>query len=101
MKTKFYRPKVMKDSRAMLNLACGNRIHKEWTNLEYYKSIRAFKAKHPLLMRILYSIGLTSKRSFDRYKKIDKELIYADLKKKSLSETKRLLWYITPNSLSI
>ncbi len=70
----------MDDGQAMLNLACGNRIHEKWTNLEHYKSIRALKVKHPLLMRIVYSIGLTSKRSFDRYKKIDGDLIYTDLK---------------------
>lgn len=65
----------------MLNLACGNRIHKEWTNVEYSRSTRALKAKHPLLVRILYSIGLMSTDSFERYKKMDRNFIYANLKK--------------------
>ena len=79
MKRKLCSPKLTRDDRAMLNLACGDRIHNEWTNIDYSKSLGALMSKYPLLTIVLYGIGLVSNESFKHHKNTGKELLYADL----------------------
>ncbi len=79
MKRKLCSAELTSDGRAMLNLACGDRIHNEWTNIEYSKSLGALMDKHPLLTRTFHRVGLISNESFEHHKHIGKELLYADL----------------------
>jgi len=58
--------KRLPDGRAMLNLACGTKLHRDWNNVDF--SPYAFLASHRALARFLRRIGLLSR---DRHQAIE------------------------------
>ena len=70
--------KKMSDGRVMLNLACGERYHAEFTNLDYY-CLRNYRYK--ILNHIAYSLKLISKEILERADRIISDVYFWDLRK--------------------
>jgi SAM-dependent methyltransferase len=73
-----FHPRLMSDGRAMLNLACGERSHPEWTNIDFF-SVRLLH--YNTLTRIAYVMRFISRETFERTKKLDANAYYWDLRK--------------------
>jgi SAM-dependent methyltransferase len=71
--------KIQSDGRAMLNLACGSRMHSDWNNIDF--SPLSWLVKHRRFVQLLKSLRLLSSNRFDRLKNIDREIIRWDLRK--------------------
>ena len=74
-----FKVKQLKNGRAMLNLACGSRMHVDWNNLDF--SPLAYLARHMILARILRRVSILSERRFQRLLQIDPDIIHWDLRK--------------------
>ena len=70
--------KLMPDGRAMLNLACGTKMHRAWNNLDF--SPYALLAKKKWLAGLMKAAGLLSPERQDRLRQIDPEIIRWDLR---------------------
>jgi len=71
--------KRLPDGRAMLNLACGAKMHWSWNNLDF--SPYALLAQKPWLAALLRSAGLLSGERQERLRQIDPAIIRWDLRK--------------------
>src|SRR4051812_14467764 len=71
--------KKLSDSRAMLNLACGTRMHWGWNNLDFSPYTRL--ARNPALTSCLRRIGFISSQRSERLSQVDPEIISWDLRK--------------------
>lgn len=71
--------KRLPDGRALLNLACGTRMHWGWTNLDFspYARLR----KRLLLTRVMRAIGLISDHRLNLLQAVDPEIISWDLRR--------------------
>ena len=76
---KQFRVKILKDGRAMLNLACGGHMHPEWNNVDFSLLVRL--VKHPRLARLLRRCGVLSEKRYNRVLATDRDLICWDLRK--------------------
>jgi len=63
----------------MLNLACGYKMHPEWTNIDF--SLLVKLARHKNLAGLLKKIGILSEKRFQRLLQVDPEIILWDLRK--------------------
>jgi SAM-dependent methyltransferase len=71
--------KLTADHRAMLNLACGTRMHREWNNLDFSPYARL--ARRPVLAWMLKTSGFLSPERRGRLDEVDPEIISWDLRK--------------------
>lgn len=71
--------KRLSDGRAMLNLACGTRMHWGWNNLDFspYARLR----RRSLLTKVLYKIRFISEERHRRLQEVDPEVIQWNLRK--------------------
>ena len=74
-----FQVKHLKDGRALLNLACGSRMHADWNNLDF--SPLAFLVKHMVFARILRRVSFLSEERFYRLLQADPDIIRWDLRK--------------------
>ena len=74
-----YRLKRLKDGRAMLNLACGSRMHLDWNNVD--SSPLARLAKHGTVARLMHAMYLLSDRRFERLARFDSDILLWNLTK--------------------
>jgi SAM-dependent methyltransferase len=75
----FFQAKRFEDGRAMVNLACGSRMHSSWNNVDF--SPLAYLGRHKRVARILRSMGLLSQARCDRACACDSAIIRWDLRK--------------------
>jgi SAM-dependent methyltransferase len=73
-----FSPKTLPDGRAMLNLGCGWKMHRGWTNLDFSPYARL--AKRPALARLLARLGLLSPLRQERLALVDPEMVCWDLR---------------------
>jgi len=71
--------KRLKDGRAMLNLACGTRMHPEWNNIDF--SVYARLRRYPKIVGFLHKVGLISNERFQQFEKVDPNIIVWDLRR--------------------
>lgn len=71
--------KRLKDGRAMLNLACGGRMHPEWNNIDFSLLVRL--AKHRRLAWLLHGMCVLSDRRYERLLGSDPDIVCWDLRK--------------------
>ncbi len=76
---KKFKIKRLKDGRAMLNLACGYKIHPEWTNIDFSPLVKL--ARHKNLAGLLKRVGILSEKRYQRVLRVDTETILWDLRK--------------------
>jgi predicted SAM-dependent methyltransferase len=71
--------KRLPDGRAMLNLACGTKMHWGWNNLDFspYARLR----RRPLLTDVLRRIHYISDQRFSRLQNVDPQIIAWNLRK--------------------
>lgn len=67
------------DGRAMLNVACGSRMHPQWNNLDFSFLVRL--ARYPRAARILNRSRLLSQKRYERLSRVDPDIICWDLRK--------------------
>ena len=77
--TQKFRVKSLPDGRAMLNIACGTRMHRGWNNMDF--SPYALLARHRSLARLLRSVGMLSAQRLERLAQIDPDIIRWDLRR--------------------
>lgn len=73
-----HRPKHLPDGRAMLNIGCGTRMDRSWTNLDF--SPYATLARRPLLAKLLTIAGALSPERRERLAAIDPQIVRHDLR---------------------
>lgn len=69
----------MKDKRSMLNIACGTKMHSEWTNVDFSPYVRL--RKHMSFAKVLYKTGILSPLRWERLCAVDPETVCWDLRK--------------------
>src|SRR5687768_11717320 len=74
-----FRIKPLADGRAMLNVACGTRMHWDWNNLDF--SPYALLARKPWLAALMKRAGLLSAERQERLTGIDPTIIRWDLRR--------------------
>ena len=73
-----FSPKRLTDGRAMINLGCGTRMHRDWNNLDF--SVYARLRRHMLLVRFFRSVGVISPQRFPQFSYFQPDMIVWDLK---------------------
>lgn len=71
--------KYLEDSRSMLNLGCGTRMHFAWNNLDF--SFYALLSQHKFLVKILKLIRFLSEERYQKFAQIDPDIIHWDVRK--------------------
>lgn len=71
--TNHFRPKTLPDGRAMLNLACGTKMHHAWTNIDF--SPYAFLAHHRYITWFLRQSRFLSRIRSERLQRVDPDII--------------------------
>jgi SAM-dependent methyltransferase len=77
--TKILPYKMMRDNKSMLNIACGSKMHHEWTNVDFSPYVRL--RKHMLFAKVFYKTGLLSPLRWKRLCSVDPETVCWDLRK--------------------
>lgn len=73
------RIKRAENGRAMLNLGCGYKMHRDWTNLDF--SLYARLAHHKKIGRLLRKLGILSEERYQRLLGVDPDIIIWDLRR--------------------
>ncbi len=76
---KKFNVKRLKDGRAMLNVACGYKMHPEWTNVDF--SLLSKFARHRKMAGLLRKICILSEKRYQKVLKVDPGIILWDLRK--------------------
>jgi SAM-dependent methyltransferase len=71
--------KCLPDGVALLNLACGYRMHRDWNNLDFSPLARL--ARYPRLASFLRRAGILSEKRYRRIEHIDPDIVIWDLRK--------------------
>src|SRR5262245_43721575 len=74
-----FQPKLTPDRRALLNIGCGWKTHRAWTNLDFSPYARL--ARHPQLVGLLERCGLITPVRRERLKQVDPDIICWDLRR--------------------
>jgi SAM-dependent methyltransferase len=70
--------KRLEDGRAMLNLACGGRMHSGWNNVDFSPLVRL--ARHPRWSRLLRATRILSDYRYGRLRVTEADVICWDLR---------------------
>jgi SAM-dependent methyltransferase len=73
-----FSPKRLSDGRALLNLGCGWKMHRAWTNLDF--SPYAKLVSRPWLVRGLKAAGVLTPTRSERLAQIDPDIVCWDLR---------------------
>ena len=76
---KNFRIKKLSDGRAMLNLACGTVMNWDWNNIDFSPYAKLVKFKK--LTKIFNSVGILSKKRYERLANVSPDIISWDLRK--------------------
>lgn len=71
--------KRLADGRALLNIGCGRRMNRSWTNVDFSPYARL--AHHALAARLLHRTGVLSDLRYERLQHIDPEIVCWDLRR--------------------
>jgi SAM-dependent methyltransferase len=71
--------KRLVDGRALLNIGCGRRANRSWTNVDFSPYARL--AHHALAARLLHGTGLLSDLRYERLQQVDPEIVCWDLRR--------------------
>jgi len=75
----YYKIKKNSDGRAMLNIGCGVRTHRQWNNMDFSPYARL--AHHRHFAKLLHSIGVLSLERHQNILDVDPDIIYWDIRK--------------------
>lgn len=76
MRRRFF-VKKLDDGRAMVNLGCGTRINKEWSNLDFSPYARL--VHHKAIAKVMKCVHLLSEERYNTLLDVDPEIIFWDL----------------------
>src|SRR5262245_46493744 len=71
--------KKNRDGKALLNLACGVYMHRDWNNVDF--NPYTWMVHYPRLAALLRTAGILSKKRYERLKETDPAIIAWDLRK--------------------
>jgi SAM-dependent methyltransferase len=79
---RYHIPKLTKDGKAFLNIACGTRMSWEWANIDFSPYARL--KKHTIFSALLHKVGLLSQERYDKLNRIDPDILHWDVLRRSI-----------------